>query len=51
MAEAYHKRLARQKAEKEKTEQEKLLEVLKKGSRAAAETAAKNFLASIQTDL
>ena len=50
MAEAYRKRLARQKAEKEKTEQEKLLEILKKGSRAAAETAAKNYLAAIQTD-
>lgn len=42
---AHRERLARKKRELEKTEQEKLLEMLKKGSKNAAVQAAKDFLA------
>ena len=45
MAEQYHERLERQRREREtKTEQEKILEMLKKSDRSAAEKAAMEFL-------
>jgi len=44
MAEAYQERLAREAAEQAKTEQERLLELLRTGSREAAEKAAREFL-------
>ncbi len=44
MAMDHRERLAQEKAEKEKTEQEKLLDLLRKGNRAAAEKAARDFL-------
>ena len=50
MAESYRIRCSQKKMNEEKTEQEKLFEMLSKGSRAAAEAAAKNYLASVQTD-
>ena len=47
MAAAYRERLASQEAEKARTEHEKLLEILKKSSPEAAESAAREFLTGL----
>jgi hypothetical protein len=44
MAAEFQKRKAREKAEKEKSEQEKLVEMLRKADRNAAEAAVRDFL-------
>ena len=49
MASEYQERLDKAKAEKQKTEQERLLEVLKKSNREAASKAAREFLDEIKS--
>ena len=44
MAEEFQERKAREKAEKERSEQERILEMLRKSDRKAAEAAARDFL-------
>lgn len=48
MAKDFHERRAREQAEREKTEQQRILETLNKGTREAAEKAAREYLGIIE---